>query len=48
MWEEVCNEAGGGLCIKNLGAFNLALLGKWVWQFSMDEGMYAVAKGLGS
>lgn len=39
-WEEVCKEKGmGGLGIKNLGAFNLALLGKWVWRARAEHGL---------
>lgn len=35
----MCKEKGlGGLGIKNLGAFNLALLGKWVWRARIEKG----------
>jgi hypothetical protein len=32
-WEKVClDKENGGLGIKNIKAFNVALLGKWVWR----------------
>lgn len=32
-WEEICKEKEyGGLGIKDLDAFNLVLLGKWIWE----------------
>lgn len=33
-WEDICKPfSEGGLGLKNLGAFNKALVGKWVWKF---------------
>lgn len=37
-WREVCKEKeDGGLGIKNLRAFNLALLGKWLWRLRTEK-----------
>lgn len=37
-WDKVCsNLREGGLCIKNLGLFNSALLGKWIWHFMVES-----------
>lgn len=37
-WQEVCKEkSDGGLGIKNLRAFNLALLGKWLWRLRIEK-----------
>lgn len=37
-WEEVCKEkAEGGLGVKNLRAFNIALLGKWLWRLRIEK-----------
>lgn len=39
-WEDVCRQREcGGLGIRNLGAFNLALLGKWVWRCKVEVNM---------
>lgn len=33
-WDVVCkSKENGGLGVKNLDCFNIALLGKWVWRF---------------
>ncbi|KAL8537670.1 hypothetical protein ACS0TY_012704 [Phlomoides rotata] len=38
-WEDICKDKGkGGLGIRELGQFNLALLSKWVWRFLNDPG----------
>lgn len=38
MWENVCRDRElGGLGIKDLKAFNLALLGKWCWRMRVDK-----------
>lgn len=35
-WEKVCREKNkGGLGIRKLGEFNLAMLGKWRWNLAM-------------
>lgn len=37
-WELVCSDVkGGGLGIKSLKHFNIALLGKWLWRFLADR-----------
>ena len=37
-WEQVCrSKEDGGLGIKDLERFNLALLGKWRWRLSCDH-----------
>lgn len=37
-WTEVCKDARlGGLAIKDLSAFNWALLCKWMWRFSQEN-----------
>lgn len=38
-WDECKDRHCGGLGIKNLEAFNLALLGKWVWRFRVEKDM---------
>lgn len=39
-WDKICKDKGvGGLEIKNLGAFNMALLRKWVCQCRMEKDM---------
>ena len=36
-WPKVCSPVReGGLGIRNLGCFNWALLGKWLWQFASE------------
>jgi hypothetical protein len=38
-WDQIClPKARGGLGVKNLDLFNLALLGKWKWRFLNDSG----------
>ncbi|KAL8519040.1 hypothetical protein ACS0TY_010112 [Phlomoides rotata] len=38
-WEDICKDKGkGGLGIRDLGRFNLALLSKWVWRFLNEPG----------
>jgi hypothetical protein len=37
-WDKICREKeDGGLGIKNLKAFNLALLGKWKWRIQSEK-----------
>lgn len=37
-WDKICREKSeGGLGIKSVRAFNLALLGKWHWRMSMEK-----------
>lgn len=37
-WDKICSPMReGGLGVKNLGMFNKALLGKWVWRFFKDK-----------
>lgn len=37
-WEMVCKKREkGGLGIKDINAFNLALLGKWRWRFFTEK-----------
>jgi len=37
-WEEVCRpKQQGGLGVKNLEKFNIALLGKWVWRLKSEK-----------
>jgi hypothetical protein len=37
-WDEICSPySNGGLAIKNLRQFNVALLGKWLWRFGMER-----------
>ena len=37
-WPIVClDKRSGGLGVKSLGAFNRALLGKWVWSFANER-----------
>lgn len=37
-WESICKPVKeGGLGIRDFGAFNRALLGKWVWRFLNDK-----------
>lgn len=40
-WDKVCRKKEvGGLGIKNLKAFNLALLGKWEWRIRKEKTAY--------
>jgi hypothetical protein len=42
-WETVCHpKDSGGLGVKDLNAFNLAFLGKWVWRINMDRNSFWV------
>lgn len=37
-WANICKEKSeGGLGLKNLKAFNYALLGKWLWRLMSEE-----------
>lgn len=37
-WKEVCKEKeDGGLGVKHLHAFNIALLGKWLWRLRTEQ-----------
>ena len=37
-WAQICSPIqGGGLGIRNLCNFNLALLGKWLWQYATEK-----------
>ena len=37
-WSIVCSDKrSGGLGVKSLGAFNRALLGRWVWRFANER-----------
>lgn len=38
-WDKVCRPMEeGGLGIKDLGMFNKALRGKWIWRFLVEKG----------
>ncbi len=40
-WNIVCLPLQyGGLAIRILRQFNLALLGKWLWRFGMEQDLY--------
>lgn len=42
-WDNICKEKDdGGLGLKNLKAFNYALMGKWLWRLKTEEhGLWA-------
>ena len=40
-WAKVCSPIDeGGLGIQNVRRFNQALLGKWLWRFAREEGVW--------
>ena len=40
-WDEVCKAKcqGGGWGVLNLKNMNAGLLGKWLWKYTLQEGM---------
>lgn len=40
-WDRVCtNLRHGGLGVKNLKFFNMALLGKWLWRYLVERNAF--------
>lgn len=40
-WDTICKQKTlGGLGVEDLECFNKALLGKWIWRFYSEKGIF--------